>query len=225
MAEGAKAEVDAAVSSKLDRSPVYVMRHGQTALDMLKRSDGWLDFPLTDDGRRGLLPAQRYLKDLPKPLTHIHAATLKRTKESAEIIKSGMGIDSPKIVLTEESRPWNLGKELIGSKKKEARPIVKFFMNHPDKVPSGGESLNAFRKRFMTWFKAKTAAESPGPILFVLSGSNIREISAHISGNKDIFDLDEGGLLALRPVGNMWSGTIICGGKDDSADHPSTYGS
>ena len=31
-----------------------------------------------------------------------------------------------------------------------------------------------------------------GPFLFVLSGSNIREISLHIAGDRDIFDIDEG---------------------------------
>ena len=51
LVKGAKSELSKALGT--DKEPIYVMRHGRTALDALKRSDGWLDFPLTDDGRRG----------------------------------------------------------------------------------------------------------------------------------------------------------------------------
>ena len=64
----AKDEVDKALkadAAKGSDKHIYVMRHGRTALDAMKRSDGWLDFPLTDEGRRGTMKAQQYLKDLP----------------------------------------------------------------------------------------------------------------------------------------------------------------
>lgn len=224
-ATSAKGEVDKAVNDSRDRPAMYVMRHGKTALDLLKRSDGWLDFPLTDEGRRGLLPAQRYLKDLPTPVSDIFASSLRRTMETAHIIKSGMGVDPPEIVDHEALHPWNLGKELIGAKKKEARPIVKFFMRHPDKTPEGGESMNAFRKRFIPWIEREMNETHDGPFLFVLSGSNIREISMHIAGDRDIFDIDEGGLIAFKPVGGMWAGTIVLGGKNGKDEDPAGYGS
>ena len=221
----AKDEVDESVKSASDRPAMYVMRHGKTALDLLKRSDGWLDFPLTDEGRRGLLPAQRYLKDLPVPISDIFASSLRRTMETAHIIKSGMGVNPPEIVDHEALHPWNLGKEMIGAKKKEARPIVKFFMRHPDKAPSGGESMNAFQKRFLSWMTKEMANKHDGPFLFVLSGSNIRELSKHITGDRDIFDIDEGGLITFKPVGGMWAGTIVFGGKNGKDEDPAGYGS
>lgn len=213
--EGAKAEIDKTLAEDDgSAAPVYVMRHGRTALDKLDRSDGWLDFPLTDDGRRGIMPAQQFLKALPKPIVCIYAPSLKRTTETADIIKSGMGSKPADIIVSDEARTWNLGIELIGSKKQPAKPIVRFYMSHPNKTPKDGESLNDFRKRFITWFKAQMAEEKDGPILLVVSGSNIREISQLLTGNRDLLDLDEGGLLKLQPIGKMWHGAIIMGGKD-----------
>jgi broad specificity phosphatase PhoE len=195
-------------------NPIYVMRHGRTALDKLDRSDGWLDFPLTDDGRRGIMPAQQFLKSMPTPLACIYAPSLKRTTETADIIKSGMGSKPANVIVSDEARTWNLGIELIGSKKQPAKPIVKFYMRHPDKTPKDGESLNDFRKRFLTWFKKQMTEKKEGPILLVVSGSNIREISQLLTGNRDILDLDEGGLMKLQPIGKMWHGAIVMGGKN-----------
>jgi broad specificity phosphatase PhoE len=213
--EGAKAEIDKTLAEDDgSEAPVYVMRHGRTALDADNRSDGWLDFPLTDDGRRGIMPAQQFLKSLPQPVACIYYPSLKRTTETADIIKSGMGSKPAKMIVSDEARTWNLGVELIGSKKIPAKPIVKFYMRHPDKTPKDGESLNDFRKRFLTWFKEQLTEEKDGPVLLIVSGSNIREISQYLTGNRDLLDLDEGGLLKLQPIGNMWHGHIIMGGKD-----------
>lgn len=225
----AKDEVDKALKAdavKGSDKHIYVMRHGRTALDAMKRSDGWLDFPLTDEGRRGTMKAQQYLKDLPTPLKRIYAPTLKRTHETAHIIQSGMGLKPPEIVPSDIARTWNLGTELIGSKKKPSKPIVKFFMRHPDKTPAGGESMNDFCKRFLDWFKERQ--DEDGPILLVLSGSNIREISKLLSGDRETYDLDESGLLRLTPIGNMLAGTVIFGGKHSSEEEPEnlwSYGS
>jgi broad specificity phosphatase PhoE len=106
---------------------------------------------LTDDGRRGIIPAQQYLKDLPKPICCIYAPSLKRNIETAEIIQSGMGIDQAEIVVNDDMRTWNLGKKLVGSKKYPNRPIVKYYMKRPSEKPEGGESLDEFRDGFLTW--------------------------------------------------------------------------
>ena len=223
LVKGAKAELSKALGT--DKEPIYVMRHGRTALDALKRSDGWLDFPLTDDGRRGIIPAQQYLKDIPKHLCCIYAPSLKRNQETAEIIQSGMGIDPPDIVTSDEAKTWNLGKKLLGSKKYPNRPIVEYYMKHPDETPEGGESMNAFCKRFLGWFKQLAGEKRAGPVLLVLSGSNIRELSQHLTGDREALDLDEGGLMELNHKGKSWTGTPIMGSKHESEEEPSVYGS
>ena len=206
-----------------NKEPIYVMRHGMTALDAMKRSDGWLDFPLTDEGRQGIIPAQQYLKE--KPLTTIYAPDLKRNMETAEIIQSGMGVNPPDIDVTDAIKTWNLGKKLVGSKKYPNRPIVKRYMANPEKTPDGGESMDTFRKRFLGWFEKLTKEKRAGPVLLVLSGSCIRELSQLIAGNRDEHDLDEGGLMELTRTGNSWTCHGILGTKHGSGEEPSSYGS
>jgi broad specificity phosphatase PhoE len=198
---------------------IYVMRHGKTALDAMKRSDGWLDFPLTDEGRLGLIKAQQYLKNV--PLTCIYAASLKRTKETGEIIASGV-LSNPSVEIADELKTWNLGN-MMGTVKKPNKPIVKFYMSNPDEKPVGGESMSEFRKRFLPWLEnlKEEVKEGSGPVLVVVSGTNLREISQSLYGDVEVLNLDEGGLLCLQPSGDSWHSQVIFGHKDDEEDYSS----
>ncbi len=194
-------------------STIFIMRHGKTALDAIHRSDGWLDFPLSDEGRIGLVKAQQYLKDI--PLAAIYAPTLKRTTETAQIIQSGC-ISDPVIISADQSKTWNLGT-LMGTTKKPNRPIVTHFMENPHEKPNGGESLDEFRARFLPWIAEREAevSEHKQPILLIMSGSNLRELSTQLYGDKEVLDMDEGGLLTLKKSDLSWQGRVIFGHKDE----------
>lgn len=201
----------------VDKKSLFIIRHGKTALDPTHRSDGWLDLPLTDDGRVRLLTAQQFLKDI--PLTRIYAPDFKRTMETAEIIASG-NINHPKVITaSDDSKTWNLGV-FMGTQKKPNKPKVQSFMDHPDKVPEGGESYNDFKSRFDTWLgKIKQMVlDGQGPFLLCLSGSNCREISLEMTGERDTLDLDEGGLMELTPSTTKggWTAKVLFGHKDEN---------
>ena len=198
---------------------IYLMRHGKTALDSMKRSDGWLDFPLTDDGRLGLIKAQQFLKNV--PMSVVYAADLKRTKETGEIIASGI-LSSPPVEIANELKTWNLGN-MMGTVKKPNKPIVKHYMENPDEKPVGGESMNEFRGRFLPWIEniKEEVSEGCGPVLIVVSGSNLREISFNLYKDHEVLNLDEGGLLCLQPSGNGWHAQVIFGHKDGEEDYVS----
>lgn len=191
---------------------VYLMRHGRTALDLEHRSDGWLDMPLDAQGQLTTVPAQQRLKAI--PLKTIYAPSLKRTTETAEIMKSG-NIGDPPIDDSEESKTWNLGI-LAGTRKRYGRPAVQRLVDNPDRVPKGGESYNAFKGRFLPWFKArlKEARSSGEPILIVCSGSNLRLIGKEVLGEPDIVDLDEGGLAELSYKDGKWVPKVLYGAKE-----------
>lgn len=197
--------------SPVYRDSIYVMRHGRTVLDDEKRSDGWLDYPLSDSGRVGLLTAQQYLKT--SPLRKIYAPSLQRTAETAHILQSGI-LTRPEVIIDDHPRSWHLGI-LIGTKKKPNKPLVKYYMDHPNEKPDGGESMAEFHARFIPWVeqKAHEVKEGGGPILIVTSGSNLRELSNHLTGNVATFDLDEGGLMVLRCSGEKMEGQVIMGHK------------
>lgn len=191
---------------------IFVMRHGKTALDPAHRSDGWLDFPLSDDGRVRLLTAEQFLKTI--PIQTIYAPTLKRTTESAEILQSGI-LSHPSIKPADEAKTWNLGA-IAGTPKKPNREVVDYFMKHPEAAPEGGESREDFRKRFLPWLDARKdeAEKKHGPFLLILSGSNIRETSLSLFGDEGVLDLDEGGLMVMYPTDGKWHAEVLFGHKD-----------
>lgn len=199
----------------LGHGAVFVMRHGHTVLDASHRSDGFLDFPLSDDGRMGLIPAQQMLKTV--PLKTIHAPNLKRTVETAHIIASGTA-SKPALNIADDARTWNLGI-LAGTRKRYGRPEVQKLMETPDRAPMGGESFNDFKDRFLPWFDEATKdATRAEPVLYVGSGSNLRLIGQMLLGDKDALDLDEGGLAVLHNVGGQWHGEALIGPNDQQDD-------
>lgn len=192
---------------------IYLMRHGSTPMDVLKRSDGWLDLPLSDKGRMGLVPGQQYLKL--EPLKTIYAAPLRRTCETAQIIESGV-MTRPDVVTSEKAMTWNLGV-LAGLRKEEAKPKVKRLLETPNEAPMGGESYNAFKRRYMGWFKTRTeqAKKSNKPILIIASGSNLRLLGKVLFGDPKVMNLDEGGLVKLTELRGKWHHEAVFGDPAD----------
>lgn len=194
---------------------IYLMRHGRTVLDATRRSDGWLDMPLSDDGRLSLIPAQQYLKTV--PLACIYCPNLKRTVETAQIVRSGT-LSNPDVEVANDARTWNLGI-LAGTRKRYGRPEVQKLMENPERAPMGGESFNDFRDRFLPWFDEATKdATRAQPVLYVGSGSNLRLLGQSLLGDADAVDLDEGGLACLHYVNGAWHGEVILGADDQSND-------
>jgi len=206
--------LDAAAPRNAIQGSIYLMRHGSTALDVEHRSDGWLDLPLSDKGRIGLMPAQQYLKQI--PLAAIYAPALKRTAETAHIVQSGT-LSQPPIEINDEARTWNLGV-LAGTRKRYGRPEVQKLLLTPDVAPLGGEAFNEFRGRFLPWFEkvAKKALKIGKPILIVCSGSNLRLLGQVLLGDADCLDLDEGGLACLHSSGGQWVGHVLFGAEDNA---------
>jgi broad specificity phosphatase PhoE len=192
---------------------IYVMRHGKTVLDPVHRSDGWLDFPLSAEGQLSVLPALDKLKCA--PIKEIYAPDLKRTRETADLMQSGI-LCHPPICIDEDLKTWNLGA-LAGGQKAYNKPVVQHFIKNTTAAPEGGESRDAFRARLRPAMAAikERALRGDGPFLLISSGSVCRELSDEIFGDMDILDLDEGGLMCLHPAGDdTWTGRMILGHKD-----------
>jgi len=193
---------------------VFIMRHGKTPMDVLKRSDGWLDLPLSDEGRMGIVPAQQYLK-LEKIKT-IFAPPLRRTEETAHIVQSGI-LTGPDVKRAKDAITWDLGI-LAGTPKRYSKPKVVRLMANPTAKPKGGESYGDFKKRYMGWFKREVVptAEREGAVLVLCSGSNLRLLGKVLLGNEDDVNLDEGGLAKLCYANGKWTFQDIMGDKDTS---------
>ena len=204
-----------------DKQRIFCVRHGQTALDDLHRSDGWLDLPLNDEGRKNVVVTlAKYLKKV--PITCIYTSPLNRTTETAEIMKSGITSD-PKIEEVEDIKTWNLGS-MAGDPKKPNKKVVKDLVANPSKKAPDGESYDEFTERFDAWMKKlEEESKDDGPFLVVLSGSNCRRLSEVLLGDRQDLDMDEAGLFVLQPDDDgKWVAKVMKGKRtpDEMRNNP-----
>lgn len=193
------------------------MRHGKTVLDKDKRSDGYIDLPLSEAGQSGVVAAaDEHLKGI--PFQHIYAPDLKRTQETGHIISSGMS-SQPPIHTHNGLKTWNLGF-LSGNQKKFNKRIVKFLLDNPSQIPLGGESYNQFTNAFDNAINEQKQGlldgSLHGPILDICSGSNCRRLGETLLHDRQALNIDEGGIILLYPdEDGRWCACVISGGSED----------
>ena len=195
---------------------LYVIRHGTTSLDPMKRSDGFIDLPLSEAGQQGTVEVINKLKRA--DIACIYSGTLKRHKETAHILKSGFPT-CKEITHDERANTWNLGLN-AGNPKKPNKPIVEHLMANPTLVPEGGDSYRKFGDRLWSFMKERfaEARRGEGPQAIVLSGSGCRYISDRLLGNKEILDIDEDGCFVLYPTGKTAFGAQVLWGHKSAED-------
>ena len=197
---------------KNTKQKLYCLRHGQTALDDLHRSDGWIDLPLSDEGRKNVVVAlAEHLKEI--PITTIYSSSLKRTEKTAHIVDSGMP-SKPKVKTLDNLKTWNLGS-LAGDPKKPNKVVVVDLIKHPTRKAPDGESYEEFTERFDACIKKlEKESKHSGPFLVVLSGSNCRRISELLFNDRSKLDIDEAGLFCMHPgKDGEWVADLIEGGR------------
>ena len=74
---------------------LYLVRHGETEWNRLRRIQGLTDIPLNDTGREqarrtGMLLTRR-------PIARVYASPLGRARETAEIIARELGLSEPEL--------------------------------------------------------------------------------------------------------------------------------
>ena len=71
---------------------IYLVRHGETEFNLVRRYQGWLDSPLTENGVAQAIAIGRRLAKLPDAATaEIVASPIGRAKRTAELIAAEMG--------------------------------------------------------------------------------------------------------------------------------------
>jgi broad specificity phosphatase PhoE len=124
-----------------------IVRHGATRMNndvdtSADRIRGWMDVPLTKEGRDQAKEAGEALKD--HDIEVLVASDLDRAKETADIIGDIIGV---KPIYTTRLRPWDLGK-FTGMSTKEAIPKMAEYVHEKyDQPVPEGESWEDFAKR------------------------------------------------------------------------------
>ena len=169
--------------NKIDiRKYIYIFRHGETNFNVEKRMSGHFeDLPifLTENGSKQIKHLAKTIKNA--GIEAIFTSDLTRAQDTAFIINEELNVP---IFLHEELRGLSVGKyEGISHKEfLEKEEVIEAFKNY-DKPTPGGESVNQFVKRLMS-FITKIIIETPYKnIAIVAHGAVVSNLKAAISGN------------------------------------------
>jgi len=166
-AEAAEVGRKAGETPAVLRPTVLLVRHGHTKLNSEKgeRLRGWLDIPLTLEGRADAERAGERLKS--QNVGHLVSSDLRRARETAHIIGEKVGKEP---AVNKALRPWNVG-EMAGKRIEDIRDELQHYQNNPGDAPPGGESFRSFYER---WEKEllellKKAEAEPGKTVVALT--------------------------------------------------------
>ena len=163
---------------------LYLVRHGQTELNVKNILQGWHDSPLTARGREQALATRAAFEDRGVTFDHVYSSPLGRARCTAEfIVGEGRSIE-----LVDELREWHLGS-LEGTSNREmpAQP----WGDYP--VAFGGESESELRARMVAALSRIMARPRHDCVLAVSHGSACQEFLEYVAGGGE--QLDNGAVL------------------------------
>lgn len=125
-------------------SKLYLMRHGQTLFNVLKRKQGWCDSPLTDLGIEQARGAGRWFAEHGVAFDHAYSSTSERAVDTLELVLAESGQGDLAYERVKDLKEWNFGSfEGLTEDVNPPLPYGDFY------VPFGGESEMAFRARLV----------------------------------------------------------------------------
>ncbi len=146
-------------------SKVYMVRHGQTLFNVLRRKQGWCDSPLTELGIEQARRAGEWFVAQSIAFDHVYSSTSERCCDTCELIVPGQPYERVKGL-----KEWNFGKfEGITEDLNIEVPYGDFY------VPFGGEGELAFRERIATTVTELMRRPAHECVLMVSHGAAIAQ--------------------------------------------------
>ena len=125
-------------------SRLYLMRHGQTLFNVLKRKQGWCDSPLTELGIEQARGAGRWFAEHGATFDHAYSSTSERAVDTLELLLAESGQGNLAYERVKGLKEWNFGSfEGLTEDVNPPLPYGDFY------VPFGGEGEMAFRARLV----------------------------------------------------------------------------
>lgn len=155
---------------------VYIVRHGQTLFNLLRRKQGWCDSPLTDLGIQQAKEAGEWLKKQGISFEFGYTSTSERAVDTFELIAPDVPYERRKGL-----KEWNFGKfEGVSEDLNPKLPYRDFF------VQFGGEDEFAMRERIFNAVKDAVEDAPTDPVLIVTHGGAIAQFMRAAAGTEDI---------------------------------------
>lgn len=166
---------------------LVLMRHGESEGNRRNVFTGWLDLPLTDDGRAEAKSAAKLMKDAGIGFDTAFASDLTRARESAEIVVACLGNFVP-VVARAALKERNYGA-LAGRDKYEVfrefghDQVLRWRRSFAEPQP-GGESLGDTLERLRPFFEQEIERLllRGRNVLVVAHGSSVRALIVLIEG-------------------------------------------
>lgn len=160
--------------------PILVLvRHGQSIWNLQNRFTGWVDVPLTEQGRQEAARAAGHLKDYSFDVAY--TSGLSRAQNTLQIILSTLSWDIP--VIKDDALNERMYGDLQGLDKAETSRIhgedqVKIWRRSFDIPPPNGESLKDTAARTLPFFDRCIMGD-------IRQGRNVL-VAAHGNSNRSI---------------------------------------
>lgn len=152
---------------------LYLVRHGQTELNVQNILQGWQDSPLTERGREQALATRTAFAAHGVAFDHLYSSPLGRARRTAELIVG----EGRSIALVDDLREWHLGSlEGTSNRKMPAQP----WGDYP--VAFGGESETQLRARMVAALSRIMARSQHNCVLAVSHGSACQEFLRCVTG-------------------------------------------
>ena len=180
---------------------LYIVRHGETEWNVIKRFQGQLNTPLTEKGIEKLKETGKELEDV--TFEEVYTSELERTVNSAEIIlNENRGYKNKKMELKKlaELNEVHFGvwqglkyEEVFLKYPEEANNYFYNVKNYKAENVEA-ENLKDALERFLRGINKILDNHKSGNILIVTHGT-VFEMFINYVGNSSIFDIDERTLM------------------------------
>lgn len=182
---------------------LYIVRHGETEWNVIKRFQGQLNTPLTEKGIEKLKETGKELEDV--TFEEVYTSELERTVNSAEIIlNENRGYKNKKLKL-KLKKLAELNEVHFGVW--QGLKYEEVFLKYPEEANNyfynvknykaenvEAEKLKDALERFLRGINKILSSHKSGNILVVTHGT-VFEMFINYVGNSSIFDIDERTLM------------------------------
>jgi alpha-ribazole phosphatase len=174
-----------------DHCLLYLVRHGDSRQDQVKRYIGQTDLPLNAVGRSQARALQRTLAGI--PFKRIYSSDLRRCLETARIIAApqGKSIRSLPVMREIALGEWD-GKSMASIRRRFPEEFQCRGLDLSGFQPPGGESFKDLQDRVVPAF-LEIIGQSEGPLLLVAHAGVNRAILCHVLGQplEDLFKVPQ----------------------------------
>lgn len=179
---------------------LILVRHGQSLWNLEDRFTGWVDVPLTDQGREEARRAGTKLSST--KIDVAYSSVLKRAEQTLSIILTTIGVDVPiirDVALNERHYGDLQGLNKKATAERYGEEQVHIWRRSYDIPPPNGESLELTAQRTLPFFDRCILGD-------IKQGKNVLVVAHGNSNRSIVMQLDK---LSKEEVLNLNLGTAV----------------